>query len=153
MPFEITQPRLLLALLVLPILAWYFYRGLTDFSRWQRLASLAVRAVVVCLLVAALSGLTWLKPAHELFVVFAIDDSLSVSEEAKPQIDSFLARAAAGAQNNRFACVRFGVEPGPLTRDWTTPFTQERRGTNIASALEVAAARHSPLLRPPDRPA
>ncbi len=140
MPFEITQPRLLLGLLVLPILAWYFYRGLTDFSRWQRLASLAVRAVVVCLLVAALSGLTWLKPARELFVVFAIDDSLSVSEEAKPQIDSFLARAAAGAQNNRYACVRFGVEPGPLTRDWSTPFTQERRGTNIASALDVAAA-------------
>lgn len=148
MPFEITQPKLLLALCVLPLLAWYFYRGLTDFSKWQRVTSLAVRATVVALLVAALCGLTWLKPAHELYVVFAIDDSLSVADEAKPQIDAFLAQAAATARNNQYAYLRFAAEPGTVVRDPTVPFTQNRRGTNIAAALDVAAAAIPPSFVP-----
>jgi uncharacterized membrane protein len=140
MPFEITQPGLLLCLLVLPALAWYFYRGLTDFSKWQRVVSLIARALVVCLIIAALCGLTWLKPARDLFVVFAIDDSLSVSDEAKPEIEAFLAKATAAAGNHRYACVRFGAEPGAVVRDWNNPFTGNRKGTNIAAALDVAAA-------------
>ena len=148
MPFEITQPKLLLGLCALPLLAWYFYRGLTDFSKWQRVSSLIVRALVVCLLVAALCGLTWLKPGHELFVVFAIDDSLSVADEAKPQIESFLTRATAAAKDNRFACVRFGADTGPVIRDWNSPVTVDKRGTNIAVALDVSAAAIPPSYVP-----
>src|SRR5947207_741784 len=90
MPLELTQPWFLLGLFALPVVGWYFYRGLTDFSLWQRVVSFATRAVVVCLLVAALCGLTWLTPSKDLFVVFAVDDSLSVGDEAKPVIDKFL---------------------------------------------------------------
>ena len=148
MPFEITQPKLLLGLCALPLLAWYFYRGLTDFSKWQRVSSFVVRALVVCLLVAALCGLTWLKPGHDLFVVFAIDDSLSVADEAKPLIESFLTRATAAAQNNRFACVRFGADTGPVIRDWNMPVKVEKRGTNIAAVLDVSAAAIPPSYVP-----
>ena len=77
MPLELTQPWYLLGLLVLPVVGWYFHRGLTDFARWQRVASLSVRAVVLILLVGALCGLTWLKPSKDLYVVFVIDESLS----------------------------------------------------------------------------
>ena len=49
MPLEITQPWSLLGLLALPVLGWYFYRGLTDFSRWQRVTSLVARTAVVLL--------------------------------------------------------------------------------------------------------
>ena len=52
MPWELTQPWYLLGLVALPVLAWYFVRGLTDFSRWQRVTSLVVRSLVVALLVA-----------------------------------------------------------------------------------------------------
>src|SRR5438067_2347074 len=38
MPLELTQSWMLLGLLVLPVVVWYFYRGLTDFSKWQRAA-------------------------------------------------------------------------------------------------------------------
>src|SRR5439155_112200 len=99
MPLELTQPWFLLGLLALPVLGWYFYRGLTDFARWQRVASLAARAVVVGLLVAALCGLTWLKPSNDLFVVFAVDDSLNVGDDAKPESDKFLNRAAAARRS------------------------------------------------------
>ena len=118
MPLELTNPKLLLLLCVLPVLAWYFYRGLTDFSKWQRVASLVLRGVIVVLLVAALCGLTWLKSSRDLYVIFAIDDSLSVADEAKSEIDSFLNKSAALAQNNRCAYVRFGAEPGPVMGDW-----------------------------------
>jgi len=148
MPLEMTNPKLLLLLCVLPVLVWYFYRGLTDFSKWQRVASLVLRGVVVVLLVAALCGLSWLKPSRDLYVIFAIDDSLSVADEAKSEIDSFLSKSAALAQNNRRAYVRFGAEPGPVMGDWAAPFTLNRRGTDIAAALDVAAAAIPPSYVP-----
>ena len=73
MPLELTQPWYLLGLLALPVVAWYYVRGLTDFARWQRTLSFAVRGVVVALLVLALCGLTLLRPGKDQFVVFAID--------------------------------------------------------------------------------
>src|SRR6266436_1349664 len=114
MPLELTQPWYLLGLLVLPVVGWYFLRGLTDFARWQRIASLTVRAAVLVLLVGALCGLTWLKPSKDLYVVFVIDESLSVGDEGKYEVDKYLDRAAAAAGNNKIAFVRFGVEPGPV---------------------------------------
>src|SRR5437868_2786062 len=54
---ELTDPWFLLGLVVLlPLLGWYFYRSLVDFARWQRIVSLAARAVVVLLLVLSLAG-------------------------------------------------------------------------------------------------
>lgn len=109
MPLELTQPWfLLLAALALPVLGWYFYRGLTDFSKWQRVASLVARATFVVLLVAALCGLTWLKKSKDLYVVFAVDDSLSVGDEAKHTVTSS-------------SCKR---SPGSATADTTMPRTR-----------------------------
>jgi uncharacterized membrane protein len=140
MLLELTQPWYLLALLVLPVVGWYFARGLTDFSRWQRIASLTVRTLVVVLLVAALCGLTWLKSSKDLYVVFVIDDSLSVGEEGKSETEKFLDRATAAAGNNKVAFVRFGAEPGAVVNDRGATIVANRQGTNIAAALEVARA-------------
>jgi hypothetical protein len=133
-------------LLVLAMLAWYFYRGLTDFARWQRIVSLAARALVVCLLVLALCGLTWLKPVKTCYVIFSIDESLSIGDEAKPVIELFLNQSVAAAGANKYAYLRFGARPGPVLSVWpgpvdpAAPETIDRQGTNIAAALEVAAA-------------
>jgi Ca-activated chloride channel family protein len=140
MPIELTHPWYLLALLVLPVVAWYFVRGLTDFSRWQRVTSLVARTLVIILLVGALCGLTWLKPSKDQYVVFVIDDSSSVGEQAKPVIDSFVERATAAAGKNKVAFVRFGAEPGSVTNDRTATIVANKQGTNIAAALEVARA-------------
>ncbi|MBX9583070.1 MAG: VWA domain-containing protein [Gemmataceae bacterium] len=148
MPLELTHPWVLLGLLALPVVGWYYRRGLTDFARWQRRLSLAARAAVVALLVVALAGLTWLRPSRELFVVFAVDESLSVGDDNKGKVDDYLYRAAAAAGGNRMAVVRFGAEPGPVLADRTAPVTVNRDGTNIAAALEVAAAAVPPSYVP-----
>ena len=148
MPFELTQPWLLLGLLAVPVLWWYYLRGLTDFSRWQRILSLGIRAVVVVLLVLALCGLTWYRTTKDVYVVFAIDESLSIGDEAKPAVETFLSRAVADAKGNRHGFVRFGAQPGPVVHDRATPATINRQGTNIAAALEVATAAIPPAYVP-----
>lgn len=148
MPLELTQPWYLLGLLALPVVAWYYFRGLTDFARWQRKLSLAARSLVVALLVLALCGLTFLKPGQDQFVVFAIDDSLSVGEQNKQPVDDFLAKAAANAGRQRYAFVRFGAEPGAVLPDRGTAFGGNAKGTNIAAALEVASAAIPPSFVP-----
>jgi uncharacterized membrane protein len=140
MPLELTQPWYLLGLLVLPVVGWYFYRGLTDFSKWQRVASLAARTAVVVLLIAALCGLTYLKPSKDLYVVFVMDDSLSVADEGRYEADRFIDRATAAAGNNKVAFVRFGAEPGTVVNDRGATVVTNKQGTNIAAALEVARA-------------
>ena len=140
MPLELTQPWYLIALLVLPVVAWYFYRGLTDFSGWQRVASLTARTLVIVLLVAALCGLTWLKPSKDLYVVFVIDDSLSVGDEGRYEADKFLDRAAAAAGTNKVAFVRFGAEPSVVVNERGATVVANKQGTNIAAAMEVARA-------------
>src|SRR5437588_12849792 len=117
MPLELTQPWLLLGLLALPVVAYYFVRGLTDFSRWQRVGSLVLRSLILVLLVGALCGLTWLKPSKDLYVVFVVDDSASVGDEGRAEAERFLYSAAAAAGTNKVAFVRFGAEPGAVTND------------------------------------
>ncbi|MBX3401538.1 MAG: VWA domain-containing protein [Gemmataceae bacterium] len=140
MPLELTQPWYLLGLLALPVVAWYYVRGLTDFARWQRTLSFAVRGLVVALLVLALCGLTLLRPGKDQFVVFAIDESTSVGEQNKSSIDDFLEKATANAGRHRYAFVRFGAEPGAVTPDRSLSAVINAKGTNIAAALEVATA-------------
>ncbi len=148
MNLELTQPWFLLGLLALPVLAWYFVRGLTDFARWQRITSLSLRAVIVVMLVAALCGLTWLEPARDLYVVFVIDDSQSVGEEGRAAAEKFLDRAAYSPGNNKIAFLRFGAEPGAVVNDRQATIVANRQGTNIAAALEVARAAIPPSYVP-----
>ncbi len=148
-PLELTHPLFLLGLLVLPLLIWYFYRGLTDFARWQRLLSLASRALIVVLLVLALAGLTLLRPTREQFVVFALDESLSVGEEAQKTAQAYLDRAVQGAGTNRVAFLPFAAKPGKVHAERGKASPQlDRQGSNLAAAIEVAAAAIPPSYVP-----
>ena len=145
---ELTHPLFLLGLLALPVLVWYFFRGLTDFARWQRILSLSARTLVVVLLVLALAGLTWLRSTKEQFVVFAIDESLSVGDDAKKEVNSFLDKVLPSAGPNRVAFLRFAAEPGPVLGDRAKTTPLKVGGTNIAAALEVATATIPPSYVP-----
>lgn len=159
---ELTRPWWLLGLLAAPVLIYYFYRSLVDFTRWQRALSLVVRGVIAVLLVLALAGLNFLSPTREQFVVFAVDRSLSVGDDARKASDDFIARAVATAGRNRHAVLPFAARPGliqpagaePATRpaadlktDPNIP-TADDKGTDIAAALEVAAAAIPPFYVP-----
>jgi Mg-chelatase subunit ChlD len=146
--FELTHPLFLAGLAALPVLAWYFVRSLVDFSRWQRVLSLVCRSLIVALLVLALCGLTLLEPTREQFVVFAVDESLSVGDEAQQSVQSYLDRAVPAAGPNRVAFLKFAATPGQVHGERGVPEEVNRQGTDIASALEVAVAAIPPSYVP-----
>ncbi len=167
---ELTRPWWLLGLAVVPALVFYFYRGLVDFVRWQRVLSLLLRGALVVLLILALGGLSLVRPTRELFVVFALDRSESVGEAGTHAVDAYLKKAAAYAGANRFAVVPFAAEPGSvqngpeavkeledeprrISANSTRPSSfilhpSEEKGSDLATALEVAAAAIPPFYVP-----
>src|SRR5262245_33133500 len=97
-PLELTRPMALIALVAMPVLIYYFVRSLSDFPRPQRIVSLVTRSIVALLMILALAGLTLLHSVNEQYVIFLVDDSLSVGDEAGKQAAKFVddARAAGG---------------------------------------------------------
>src|ERR1041385_3046168 len=104
---ELTHPLRLLGLFGAVVLVYYFYRSLTDFPRWQKRTSLAVRSLILLLLVLALAGLTLSRPTSEQFVIFAVDQSLSVGKESQQQARKYLDEAAAKAGRAKVAFLPF----------------------------------------------
>ncbi len=147
LPFqlELTRPAWLLGLIVLPVLAYYYYRSLADFPRLQRIASLTVRSFIALVLVLALCGLTLLKPTRDKYVVFAFDRSLSVGDESQGEVASFIDRALQNTGPHRAGFLDFAARPGAMTEDRAKnsagpPAEFDRQGTNLAAAIEAAAA-------------
>jgi uncharacterized membrane protein/uncharacterized protein YegL len=158
LPFELTRPLWLAGLVSLPLLYYYFRHSLVDFTLRQKAATLALRATIVVLLVLALAGLTLMSPTREQFVVFAIDRSLSVGDQSRRQAEAYVAKATAKAGRNRVATLRFGAEPGTVQGGndneaeaetaRAEPAPIDDRGTNLAAAIEVAAAAIPPFYVP-----
>src|SRR5262249_22539586 len=147
-PFELTHPLFLLGLIALPVLGWYFYRSLVDFARWQQILSLLCRMLIVVLLVLGLAGLTLLRPTRQQFVVFALDESLSVGEEGEHRVREYLDRAWPAAGDHRVAFLSFAAKPGQVRAERNQAAEIDRQGTDIASALEVASAAIPPSYVP-----
>jgi Ca-activated chloride channel family protein len=146
---ELTDPAWLAALIALPPVIYYFIRSLVDFPRWQRVVSLVTRLVILSLLVLALAGLTLVRPTHEQYVVFAIDQSLSVGEEAKKEVDAFLKQALPHQGANRVAFVPFAAAPAlPGDRPPEGEAGLDRQGTDLSAAIEAAAGSSPPSYVP-----
>jgi Mg-chelatase subunit ChlD len=108
------------------------------------------------LLVLALAGLTLLHTTQEQFVVFVVDESMSVGDDSARAADQFLDEALARSSGHRFAILPFAKAPGELrtardpkpaeSSDQATSPVQPQppdsaaEGTNIAAALEAAVA-------------
>ncbi len=160
LPFELTRPAWLFALVVLPFLVVYSIRSLVDFGKWQMRVSLLTRLAVAVLVVLALAGLTLLSTTTGQFVLFAIDDSLSVGDDSRKAAEAFVARSIAALGPNKAAFVHFASEPGVIQEEAqaapkpagspTTPARDDEaaKGTNIAAAIEVAAAAIPPFFVP-----
>jgi Mg-chelatase subunit ChlD len=143
-PLTLTDPAWLAGLAALPLLAWYYRHSLVDFHRTQRLLSLACRSLFVVLLVLALAGLTWQAPTQERFVVFALDRSQSIGDEAREVTEHFLDRTLANQGKHRAAFLEFAAQPGLVTTERvrrTAPPSEDDAdlGTDLGAAIEVAA--------------
>jgi Ca-activated chloride channel family protein len=146
---ELTRPLWLVGLAALPVVVYYFYRSLVDFAGWQRVLSLACRATIVALLAFALAGLTLLSPTKRQFVVFAVDKSLSVGEDSTKKADEFVKKAIARRGANGVGYLPFAAEPGLFRNGGISPLKPgDDKGTDLASAIEVAAAAVPPFYVP-----
>ena len=164
---DLLRPGWLVALALLPALWALYRRSLVDFPRAQRLASLAVRSLVVALLVLALAGLTLLRPTDARYVVFAVDESLSVAagDDGGDAARAFLKAVGAVPRGDEAVVLPFAADVGdavPLA-DYLAPdpepagepggspprtdeADEPEKGTNIAAALRTALA-----AAPPDK--
>ena len=116
-----------------------------------------------------------MRPTRELFVVFALDRSASIGDQGNRAIDDFLTKAADHAGSNRFAVLPFASEPG-IVRSGNEAIAAikaakvaapkkepaagtaaaepedarglDRKGTDVAAALQVAAAAIPPFYVP-----
>jgi uncharacterized membrane protein len=111
---SLAEPLLLTGLVVLPLLVWYFHRGLVDQERWQRLASLVCRIVLVSLLLLALAGWSLLQPTQEMYVIFLLDRSQSIGPEGRQAGERYLDQALEHQGRHRVGFVTFAAEPGPV---------------------------------------
>jgi Ca-activated chloride channel family protein len=148
---ELTHPLRLMGILGVLVLLYYFYWSLTDFPKWQKRTSLAIRCLILLLLVLALAGLTLSRPTSEQFVVFAVDQSLSVGKESQEEARNFLDEAAAKVGRTKVAFLPFQGEPGQLTSTHASLFDKPEEkststadapppATNLEAALEAAVA-------------
>src|SRR4051794_18940263 len=117
LPFELTRPAWLIALVVLPFLIYYAIRSLVDFGKWQMRISLMTRLAVAVLVILALAGLTLLSTTRSQFVIFAIDDSLSVGDESRKAAEAFVAKSTASLGADRAAFLHFASEPGVIQEE------------------------------------
>lgn len=158
MSLELASPGWLATLCLLPLLVYYFRRSLVDLPLWQRRISLGARSTVVALLSLALAGLTLLSPTNDVFVVFAVDESLSVAHGARDVAQRFIDDATHGRATNGFAVVPFAAEPQSFTKTLSERSTDSSdnnsaaarwlRGSNLQAALEAATAAIPPHFVP-----
>ena len=150
---ELTHPSWLMTLVfVIPLLAYFFWKSLSDFPKRQLFVSLLTRTIVVTLIALSLAGLALLSSTQQQFVIFAIDESLSVdageadSQPAnsesrtspKPsQVDEFLDRALAGEGLNehKVMFLPFAAQAGSLAKDRPE---SPRENNNSTSSVQAA---------------
>src|SRR4051812_36860209 len=94
MSINVLQPWVLL---LLPLLLPFFFllgrRRMSRLPSWLRRAALGTRLAIISLIVLALAQPLLGRTSESVSVVFAVDRSESVSQEARLAADSFVGQA------------------------------------------------------------
>jgi len=171
LPIEFSRPTLLILIVPIAVVLFlWFVRSLSDFPGSQRIVSLVTRSIICLLLVLALSGLTWLHRTNDQFVLFVVDQSLSIGANAETTATEFLKLAAKAKGSHRVAYLPFATKVGnvqeepvmygatasilgkpenPAESASSSSASQaeqhaSRDGTNLAAAIEAAAGYSPP---------
>jgi Ca-activated chloride channel homolog len=144
---EWTYPWFLLLLFALG-LCWLPLRNtMVTLNPVQRRIILAVRLLILATIMTALSGPKWRTPSDRLAVVYLVDDSASVSPEAKSAARHYVETSIKnGRSDDDYAVVGFAETSqiwqafgtGIALSDW--PELKKRQGTNYGDALHFAAS-------------
>jgi uncharacterized membrane protein len=159
-PFEITRPWALTLLLVaLPLLVLFFVRSLSDFPKFQRKLSLVIRSLIVLLLTLALAGFAWLQKTDDRYFIFLVDESTSISENGRAELDRVLSAAKESVGDSRVAYLPFASSTGEVRPSFGPDEDEspkkkleksdepESTEVEIASAEELAAQKKTEAFR------
>ncbi len=146
-PLAFGSPSATLALLLCVPTVWIAFHSYRRLSSARRASTTAVRVVGLILLALALAGFRLQRPTDHLATVFLLDESASVSPDARRQAAAFLAQAVRAAQpGDRYAVAAFGRAP-IVAAGWSADadvsalrVTTDRTATNIAEAVDVGLA-------------
>ena len=117
-PFEFTRPILMVMIVpIMTVLGIWFIRSLSDFPRPQRIVSLATRSLIALLLVLALAGFTWLHRTNEQFVMFVVDQSQSIGDNAEKTAVEYLRLAAEQKGGHRVGYLPFASTIGNVQEE------------------------------------
>lgn len=150
-PLEWAHPGFLwLGLLVAGLLPWALRHSLAGWTAPQARVCSLVRAALLLCLTLALAGGRWLRPGDDLAVVYLVDDSASITPEARAQARGFVeASLRARRSGDAAGVVGFATAPAVwqalaessrLPAAWPATDDAARAGTGIGRALDFAAA-------------
>lgn len=159
-PLEFAQPGWLWLVLIVLALIPLYRVSLVDLPRNQLLAGTATRGLILLLLVLALAGPVYLTATDDVFVVFAVDRSLSIGSDGQQTAAEFLRQATSGRDEDQFRVMAFASTPTAPDDLADAPTADETSsgvpsastsaewsmGTNLQQALEISLAG-----MPPDR--
>ncbi len=138
---ELAHPAMLLALVIVPALMYVSRRGIRKTAGWQPTSSLIGRLFIVLLLILASAGLSYRAATSQRMVVFVVDRSASVNDNAQRTAEAFVRDAAIHRSHHRTTYLEFGAEPGLLDSTVLAPSTKiDSQGSNPADAVLLAAA-------------
>jgi uncharacterized membrane protein len=140
---EIARPLWLALLLVLLPVIYYWRRSLMRLAPWQRAASLVLCAAAIALVAAAACGIKFAGHTSQQYVVFAVDRSQSIGDEARGTADEFIRQATQHAGADRTATLPFAGRAGEAVSGATGPAdetTLQPARTDIAAAIAAARA-------------
>lgn len=149
---EFTHPWFLaLALVCVPLLVWVMRWSLAEMTPAQRKVCIAVRALLLLCIVLALAGMRFLQHGDDLGVMFVVDDSASISPEARAEARQFIeASLRARRSSDSIGVLGFAAKAAvwqPLAESsqstvaaWPATPANERQGTDIGNALNFAAS-------------
>jgi uncharacterized membrane protein len=142
--FELAFPSLFLALITLPILAIGQRKTLAAFTPAQRRTCFALRATILVCLTLALVGIRLFLPSAGIGVVLLVDESASISPEAKKDAEAFVGSALQHqSANDSASVVHFAGDArnsnGATPSTTITPLA-DAHATNVEKAMQLASA-------------
>ena len=112
MTIAFDSPAYLLLLLLLPVMWWLSYAGLSGLGRWRRWIALALRSIVFTAIVVALADIQYQKRSDKLSVIYLLDQSLSIPiqqrQEMVKYVNASIAQNRDSTKEDRYAVIVFG---------------------------------------------
>ncbi len=150
--FALDSPGYLLLLLLLPVMGWLSYAGLSGLGRWRRWVALTLRALVFAMLVLALAELQYQRRSDQLAVIYLLDQSLSIPVEQRQEMVKYVNASITEhhdtTRKDRYAVIVFGRDASveiplvsvgiPLSARIETILDPEY--TDLATAIQRAKA-------------